>query len=589
MRTKLFGLIFLLFLLWLPALGQTGSAPYPIIFVHGLDSYDSTWTQTMDTLAKYLASPYSSNSVGHFVLNAWGEEYGYDVTNYKGNNNVLGDLDDDVQYYTSDIANGSIFAVNFKNFWDWTLPAIYLYDAATPLGDNQSLSNQSSIYKQGYALKVMIQKVLSVTGAQKVILVGHSMGGLAIREYLQRQEGGQHKWWLYPTAADGHRVARVVTIGTPHLGSNYMNLKNGKIPSPYSEAIRDLRYDYDDLTGHAPNPSLDDGVYLFGGVETYVPTSFHNQDVNCNGYIGDAIDGINDGDYNGASNPNMPLPGNIDYTWITSSYNTNFDDGIVSLDRQYLWYEGDTLLTDKYHTLEPGDYYSIIRGLDEPYYGNGAYELKLGRTIRGFITSQPANKPLSWAGGDNNYDCDAYKVICSSPGVLKTIIGGTSIANSGLFWVYICNSSYVIIDSSAISTSTVTLNTTVNTGAIYIFVYGYAYSTTWKYPYVMKPSFVTGVEGESNINENISFAFSDPYPNPTKNYTMVKYQLSKPSDVSIKVYNSIGQLVKAVDLKQQGAGWHQYDCNLSNISAGVYFVRLKSAQDQATKKLIILR
>ena len=34
----------------------------------------------------------------------------------------------------------------------------------------------------------MIQEVLDFTGADKVVLVGHSIDGLCIREYLQRTD-----------------------------------------------------------------------------------------------------------------------------------------------------------------------------------------------------------------------------------------------------------------------------------------------------------------------------------------------------------------------------------------------------------------
>lgn len=43
------------------------------------------------------------------------------------------------------------------------------------------------------------------TGAQKVALIGHSMGGLAIRAWM-RSHGSS-------------RVARVITLGTPHIGT----------------------------------------------------------------------------------------------------------------------------------------------------------------------------------------------------------------------------------------------------------------------------------------------------------------------------------------------------------------------------------
>ena len=50
-----------------------------------------------------------------------------------------------------------------------------------------------------------IDAVCAATGAEQIAVIGHSMGGLVARAYLRR---------FGPT-----RVARVVTIGTPHHGS----------------------------------------------------------------------------------------------------------------------------------------------------------------------------------------------------------------------------------------------------------------------------------------------------------------------------------------------------------------------------------
>lgn len=50
-----------------------------------------------------------------------------------------------------------------------------------------------------------IDTVLAATGADQVILIGHSMGGLAARAYLRRHGAS--------------KVARLVTLGSPHHGS----------------------------------------------------------------------------------------------------------------------------------------------------------------------------------------------------------------------------------------------------------------------------------------------------------------------------------------------------------------------------------
>lgn len=55
-------------------------------------------------------------------------------------------------------------------------------------------------------LEACIAEVRRTTGADRVILVGYSMGGLAARAYLCKR-------------LTDHHVKRLITIGTPHLGS----------------------------------------------------------------------------------------------------------------------------------------------------------------------------------------------------------------------------------------------------------------------------------------------------------------------------------------------------------------------------------
>lgn len=53
-----------------------------------------------------------------------------------------------------------------------------------------------------------IDAVLQATGADRVILIGYSMGGLAARAYLTQR-------------LNNHHVKRLITVGTPHLGSPF--------------------------------------------------------------------------------------------------------------------------------------------------------------------------------------------------------------------------------------------------------------------------------------------------------------------------------------------------------------------------------
>jgi pimeloyl-ACP methyl ester carboxylesterase len=64
-------------------------------------------------------------------------------------------------------------------------------------------------------LAARVMEVLRLTGAGKVVLVVHSMGGLVARAYLARLGGAP-------------RVERLVTIGSPHHGSELARIAPGQ-------------------------------------------------------------------------------------------------------------------------------------------------------------------------------------------------------------------------------------------------------------------------------------------------------------------------------------------------------------------------
>lgn len=62
-------------------------------------------------------------------------------------------------------------------------------------------------------INAAVEKLRAATGAQRVVLVGHSMGGLAARAYLRR----------HGSAA----AARIITLATPHHGTIFGVLGHG--------------------------------------------------------------------------------------------------------------------------------------------------------------------------------------------------------------------------------------------------------------------------------------------------------------------------------------------------------------------------
>jgi len=389
------------FVLCLLAYGHSVSAQcdcvYPILFLHG-------FTGSADTFSGTIADPDFENIWGeradifHAVLNAT------DESNIWGLDGIPGNSDDDVlvsfNNLTNDLAPGCIYSINFQNFWneDESNPEILIDDCSAPsFFDNDS--NESAIKKQGYALGHMIDKVLAANPTKdKVIVVGHSMGGLTAREYLQRTEEGVPQWWIN----GDHNMKKLITTATPHRGSNFFGnpwpLQDEKdttptrdgLPDINSEAVRDLRYSYScNIIFSCP------GIYLFGGDEGDLPFGYWNDDVNCDGDEDDIVVGLNESGnpdpWDGTQdNPDMPLPTDVQYTWITSDVGTS-GDLVVDLSRQYI-YDGaipvpsngtayqltDTLLTDVQHLSVDDELNTIVRAIDEGDYPIYAWDIDLG-------------------------------------------------------------------------------------------------------------------------------------------------------------------------------------------------------------------
>jgi len=76
------------------------------------------------------------------------------------------------------------------------LGPVYTINYGPPLADIEHFAGQ---------LQARIDAICAVTGAARVALIAHSMGGLVARAYLRR--------------FGASRVAKLITIGTPHHGS----------------------------------------------------------------------------------------------------------------------------------------------------------------------------------------------------------------------------------------------------------------------------------------------------------------------------------------------------------------------------------
>lgn len=86
-----------------------------------------------------------------------------------------------------------------------------------------------------------------------------------------------------------------------------------------------------------------------------------------------------------------------------------------------------------------------------------------------------------------------------------------------------------------------------------------------------------------------SFVLNNNYPNPFNPTTIISYQLPAGSQVTLTVYDILGQRVAVLVDGVQGPGTHKAVFNGSRFASGVYFYRLVAGNRVATRKMVLLK
>ena len=157
---------------------------YPVIFIHGLNDSGYTWAQMIKAF-----DPTRSNTAPRLS--------GADNTCRYASYSSTADVS--WPYRTNEVPNWKPYTQN-------AIPNNAKYFVI-----DFSDSNDRTLAEQGIELGTVINCVKTITTGTnnplgKVILVGHSMGGLAARSYLQSTRGSD--------------VDQLITIGTPHRGAS---------------------------------------------------------------------------------------------------------------------------------------------------------------------------------------------------------------------------------------------------------------------------------------------------------------------------------------------------------------------------------
>jgi len=94
---------------------------------------------------------------------------------------------------------------------------------------------------------------------------------------------------------------------------------------------------------------------------------------------------------------------------------------------------------------------------------------------------------------------------------------------------------------------------------------------------------------EVDFHSFSSFLLEQNYPNPFNPNTVISYQLPVGGDVTLKVYDILGNEIATLVNEYKPVGRYEVEFNASALPSGVYFYQLKAGEFISTKKMILLK
>jgi hypothetical protein len=101
----------------------------------------------------------------------------------------------------------------------------------------------------------------------------------------------------------------------------------------------------------------------------------------------------------------------------------------------------------------------------------------------------------------------------------------------------------------------------------------------------------TGTDVRPNNTTNVpsEYALMQNYPNPFNPSTKIEFTISISGNVTLKVFNSIGEEVAELVNSEMNAGYHSINFDGSNLSSGIYFYRISVGGFTQTNKMILVK
>ncbi|MBC7185541.1 MAG: T9SS type A sorting domain-containing protein [Calditrichaeota bacterium] len=100
-------------------------------------------------------------------------------------------------------------------------------------------------------------------------------------------------------------------------------------------------------------------------------------------------------------------------------------------------------------------------------------------------------------------------------------------------------------------------------------------------------TWLTAVERKESVP--LEFALYQNYPNPFNPSTKIRFSISRPEFVTLRICDMLGREVAVPLARRVAAGDHEVTFDAGSLPSGVYLCSLKAGRQQAVKKMVLMR
>jgi hypothetical protein len=217
--------------------------------------------------------------------------------------------------------------------------------------------------------------------------------------------------------------------------------------------------------------------------------------------------------------------------------------------------------------------------LQFPYYRDECYGLNLdGDPEMKIWTDAPKplvlSVPQTLPEGANDFELSVRSGSSPLAGAIVTVIRNDSIAAQSQS------------DANGQVTLSIQFNC-IDTFTVVAYKSGYAVATK-----LLNPQLVLGTDDDATLPK--AFEVFQNYPNPFNPATTISFQLDRPADVMLEIYNILGEKVITAVNNHLAAGkhevsWDGLDDHSQPVSSGIYFARIFVEDQSEVIKMCLMK